>query len=68
MIQQLAQQAADEKARMTARFEKNMGEILNHYIIETIGTEIDLSDQLDYIFANLQENKAAILEDIRNGA
>ena len=66
--EQLASQAAAEKEAVMARFEQNMGEIINHYIIESIGTEIDLSDQLDYIFGNLQENKAAILEDIRNGA
>lgn len=65
---QLQTQAAEEKVRMTARFEKNMGEIINHYIVESIGTEIDLSDQLDYIFLNLEENKAAILEDIQSGA
>lgn len=69
IIQQKLQQQADaDKAAMIARFEQNMGEILNHYIIEAVGTEIDLSDQLDYIFTNLQENKQAILEDITNGA
>ena len=68
ITEQLQNQAAAEKEAVMARFEQNMGEIINHYIIESIGTEIDLSDQLDYIFTNLQENKAAILEDIRNGA
>ncbi len=68
ITEQLQNQAAAEKAEVIARFEKNMGEIINHYIIESIGTEIDLSDQLEYIFLNLQENKAAILEDFRNGA
>lgn len=68
ITEQLQNQAAAEKEAVIQRFEKNMGEIINHYIIESIGTEIDLSDQLDYIFTNLQENKAAILEDIRNGA
>jgi hypothetical protein len=66
--QKLQQQADAEKQRMVARFEKNMGEILNHYIIEAVGTEIDLSDQIEYIFANLEDNKQAILEDIQNGA
>lgn len=68
ITEQLKSQAAAEKEVVLARFEQNMGEIINHYIIESIGTEIDLSDQLDYIFSNLQDNKAAILEDIRNGA
>lgn len=68
IAEQLQTQAASEKEAVIARFEQNMGEIINHYIIESIGTEIDLSDQLDYIFTNLHDNKAAILEDIRNGA
>ncbi len=45
-----------------------MGEILNHYILDALGNEIDLSDQLDYIFHNLEENKQAIIEDIKGGA
>ena len=68
MQQRLQEQADADKARILERFEQNMGEILNHYIIEAVGTEIDLSDQLDYIFANLEENKQAIIEDVANGA
>lgn len=68
ITEQLQTQAAEEKARLIARFEQNMGEIVNHYIIETIGTEIDLSDQLDYIFQSLSDNKAAIIEDLKSGA
>lgn len=68
MQHRLQEQADADKARIIQRFEQNMGEILNHYIIEAIGTEIDLSDQLDYIFTNLEENKQAIIEDVTNGA
>ncbi len=67
ITEQLQNQAAAEKEAVIEKFEKNMGQIINHYIIESIGTELDLSDQLEYIFLNLQENKAAILEDFRNG-
>ena len=66
--EQLATQVAEEKATLIARFESNMGEILNHYILEAIGNEIDLTDQLDYIFSHLEENKKAIVEDITHGA
>ena len=44
-----------------------MADIVNHYILAAIGNEIDLTDQLDYIFQYLEENKAAIIEDIRSG-
>lgn len=66
--EQLQKQVAEEKAQAVARFEANMGEILNHYILEAIGTEIDLTDQLDYIFNQLEENKQAMVEDIKDGA
>ena len=66
--QQMNDQAAEEKQRLIDRFEKNMADILNHYILDTIGGEIDLNDQLEYIFQSLEENKKAILEDVKNGA
>lgn len=64
---QMTDEAAAEKARMLDSFEKNMADIVNHYILAAIGNEIDLTVQLDYIFQNLEENKKAILEDIKSG-
>jgi len=66
--EQLSERVNSEKAIIMDRFENQMGEILNHYILEAVGTEIDLTDQLDYIFHNLEDNKQAILEDIKGGA
>jgi hypothetical protein len=65
---QLEDQVAAEKKRLQARFEKNMSEIVNHYIMTAIGDQIDLSDQLEYILGQLEQNKAAIIEDINSGA
>jgi hypothetical protein len=45
-----------------------MADIVNHYILEAIGNEIDLTVQLDYIFGYLEENKQAIMEDIKSGS
>jgi hypothetical protein len=45
-----------------------MTEVVNHYLVAAIGEEIDLTDQLEYIIANLEANKKAIVEDIVNGA
>lgn len=65
---QMSDEAAAEKARMLSSFEKNMADIVNHYILEAIGNEIDLTVQLDYIFGYLEENKQAIMEDIKSGS
>ena len=64
---ELQEQLEKDREAAISAFEKNMGKIVNHYILETLGNEIDLSDQLNYIFDSLEENKQAILEDIRNG-
>lgn len=68
LSQQLQTQVAEEKQRLMARFEENMSDIVNHYVLAAIGNQIDLSDQLEFIIGNLEANKKAILEDVKNGA
>lgn len=64
---QMNEQAFEEKRRIIAKFEKDMADIVNHYLLAAIGNEIDLTIQLDYIFQYLEQNKEAIIEDIRSG-
>jgi hypothetical protein len=66
--QQLQQEIVAEKQHLLQRFEENMAEIVNHYVLAAIGNQIDLNDQLEYILADLEDNKKAIIEDIQNGA
>lgn len=68
MGEQVQQEIVAEKKQMVARFEKNMTDIINHYVMAAIGNQIDLNDQLEYILADLETNKKAIIEDITNGA
>ncbi len=65
--QQLATQSEAQKAEVLKRFEAEMASIINHYILHAIGSQIDLSDQLDYILSELDSNKQAIIEDIKRG-
>ncbi len=65
--EQLHAQVEAEKMRILSRFEKEMAGIVNHYVLRAIGNQIELSDQLDYILAELDSNKEAILEDIKRG-
>jgi hypothetical protein len=65
---QMNEQVQAEKNRIVEHFESNMASIINHYVLEAIGSEIDLTSQLDYIFQNLEENKQAIIQDVRSGA
>jgi hypothetical protein len=65
--EQLKSQVEAEKMRILSRFEKEMAGIVNHYVLRAIGNQIELSDQLDYILAEMESNKQAILEDIKRG-
>lgn len=65
---QLTEQLTSEKSRTLARFEGRMADVVNHYVLEAVGDQIDLSEQLDFILAQLEENKEAIMRDIKDGA
>lgn len=67
MNAQIQQELTEEKTRIIKRFEANMAEIVNHYVIAAIGTQIDLNDQLEYILSDLEQNKEAIIKDIVDG-
>ncbi len=68
MGKQVQQEMLAEKERVLKRFEDNMADIVNHYVLAAIGDQIDLNDQLEYILGDLEQNKQAIIEDIRSGA
>lgn len=65
--QQMQTEIDTEKARIVGRFEEEMASIVNHYVLRAIGSQIDLTDQLDYILSELETNKEAILEDVKRG-
>ncbi|MDQ3065350.1 MAG: hypothetical protein M3Q36_03725 [bacterium] len=64
----LEEEVNAERDRIINRFETNMADIVNHYVLDALGSEIDLTNQLGYILGELQANKETIVEDIRNGA
>lgn len=68
LAQKLHEELANEKKIMLEKFEDNMGQVVNHYILEAIGGELDISDQMEYIYQHLEDNKQAILEDIVSGS
>ena len=68
MGEQVQQQIVAEKKQLVERFEQNMTDIINHYVLAAIGDQIDLNDQLEYILADLEANREAIVQDIGHGA
>jgi hypothetical protein len=67
LVQQLEGEVLEEKERRIKQFEERMSDIINHYVLAAIGNQIDLNDQLEYILAEMEAHKKAILEDVRNG-
>jgi hypothetical protein len=65
--QQLQTQFQAQKNRILTQFETEMASIINHYILRAIGSQIDLGDQLDYILAEMEASKQAMIEDIKRG-
>ncbi|HET9098017.1 MAG TPA: hypothetical protein VFN51_00185 [Candidatus Saccharimonadales bacterium] len=68
LSEQVQKEVADAKQLLLQHFEANMTDIVNHYVLAAIGDQIDLTDQLEYILADLEANKKAIIEDLHNGA
>ena len=68
LSKQVQEQIDAEKDRLVEHFKENTADIINHYVMLAIGNQIDLSDQLEYILAELEANKQSILEDINRGA
>lgn len=65
---QLMKEIEAEKQRLVQRFEENMADIVNHYVLMAIGDQIDLNDQLEFILTDLSANKEAIIKDLSNGS
>jgi len=65
--QQLQSQYQAQKDDVIKHLEQDMAKIINHYVVQAIGNQIDISDQLNYILSEIERNKPAIIEDIRRG-
>ncbi len=68
LTQQLSEQLTTEKQHSLQRFEAHMADIVNHYVLEAVGEQIDMSEQLDFIIGQLERNKDAIIRDVQDGA
>lgn len=62
----LTADVAAEKAKVLERFDKQIGEIVSAYLIEALGSGVDLGAQSSYIMATLEQNKAEIIKALEN--
>lgn len=66
LSEQVQTEINKEKERIITNFEKQLADVISHYLIAAIGNEVDLNDQLDFILSNLEANKDNIIRDVKN--
>jgi hypothetical protein len=61
----LKNDVAEREAAIIKVYEENMAKIVEHYVLQALGDQFDLKTQLPYIIAQMEANKAKIIEDMR---
>jgi hypothetical protein len=52
------------EATMLKNFETNMAEVVEHYVLQSLGEQFDMRAQLPYIMKQMEEHKKEMLEDM----
>lgn len=65
MTKQFSEELEAEKKRRLQRFESNMAEIVIKHVEQTLSANMKIDEQVEYILKQLENNKSAILEDIK---
>jgi hypothetical protein len=61
----LQKDVADQKAALLKVYVENMAKVTEHYVLQSLGDQLDLKSQLPYIIAQMEANKEDIMEDMR---
>lgn len=61
----LQKDVADQKAALLKVYVENMAKVTEHYVMQSLGDQLDLKSQLPYIIAQMEANKKDIMEDMR---
>jgi hypothetical protein len=65
MKQMLEKNETEREAGLIKAFEENMAQVVEHYLLQTLGQQFDIRTQLPYIVTQMETNKKAISEDMR---
>lgn len=61
----LQKSVADQQEMLVSNFESNMAQIIEHYLLDALGDQYDLKEQLPAIIKQMEENKQAIADDMK---
>ena len=54
-----------QEANLVRAFEENMAQIIEHYVVDALGDQFDLKAQLPSIIKQMEQNKDAIVSDMK---
>jgi 2-oxo-4-hydroxy-4-carboxy--5-ureidoimidazoline (OHCU) decarboxylase len=61
----LKKDVAEREEALVRVYEENMAKVVEHYVLQALGEQFNLRDQLPYIIAQMEANKQNIIEDMR---
>ncbi len=61
----LEEDVAGRETKIMKEYEDNMAKVVEHYLQQSLGEQLDLKSQLPYIIAQMEANKKVIMEDMR---
>lgn len=65
LAEALKKDVAEREAALLKVYEANMAQIVEHYVLLSLGDQFDLKSQLPYIISQMEANKKDIMEDMR---
>ncbi len=65
LVDTMKKDVTEREAVLLKTYELNMAEIIEHYILESLGDQFDLKSQLPYIISQMEANKQNIMDDMR---
>ena len=65
LAEALKKDVSEREAAMIKVYEENMAKVIEHYVLQALGDQFTLRDQLPYIIAQMEANKQNIIEDMR---
>jgi hypothetical protein len=52
------------EATMLRNFEVNMAQVVEHYVLQSLGEQFDMRSQMPYIMKQMEEHKKEMMEDM----
>jgi len=65
LAQAMQKDVAEREQALIKVYEENMSKIVEHYVLQALGSQFDLKSQMPYIIQEMEANKKAIMEDMR---